>query len=110
MVVTLISLHAQSDKPVIHSVMPVTESCFLLSGMAAVAAATICRRIACNKIIHARDYKFDASKNDPSHDGVYLRPFLFLYCKKQKQGWRAKLSIAEFVKWAAVVFLRMAGR
>jgi hypothetical protein len=64
----------------------------------------------CNKIIHARDYQFDASKSDPFDYGVYLRPFVFLYGKKHKQGWRAKLSIAEFVKWGAVVFLRIAGR
>ena len=67
-------------------------------------------REACNKIIHAKDCQFDASKTDPNREGIYLRPFLFLYGKKHKQGWRAKLSIAEFVKWGAVVFLRMAGR
>jgi hypothetical protein len=66
-------------------------------------------REACNKIIHAKDYQFDASKTDPNREGVYLRPFLFLYGKKYKQGWRARLSIAEFVKWGAVVFLRIAG-
>jgi hypothetical protein len=67
-------------------------------------------REACNKIIHAKDYRFDASKSDHYDEGVYLRPFVFLYGKKHKQGWRAKLSIAEFVKWGAVIFLRMAGR
>jgi len=32
-------------------------------------------REACNKIIHAKDYQFDASKNDLNDEGVYLRPF-----------------------------------
>ena len=71
-------------------------------------------REACNKIIHVKRFHHDIVDphpgRNPDQEGAYLRPYLYLYGKKNKQDWRAELSIINFVKWGAVVFLRIAGR
>ena len=71
---------------------------------------TLCE--ACNKIIHAKKLHHDIVEPSPGRnpDQEYLQPYLYLYGKKNEQDWRAELSIINFVKWGAVVFLRMAGR
>jgi hypothetical protein len=65
-------------------------------------------REACNKIIHATEINYDSvipdRSNNPDQEGVYLLPYLYLYGSKNEQGWRAKLSIVDFVKWSAAVF------
>jgi hypothetical protein len=65
-------------------------------------------REACNKIIHATEINYDSvipdRSNNPDREGVYLRPHLYLYGTKNKKGWRAKLSIVDFVKWSAAAF------
>jgi hypothetical protein len=69
-------------------------------------------REACNKIIHAKEINYDSVIPDrlrnPDLEGVYLKPFIYLYGTKDKKGWRAKLSIVDFVKWSAAVLTDMA--
>jgi hypothetical protein len=71
-------------------------------------------RDACNKIIHADKVHHDIVDphpgRNPDQEGAYLGPYLYLYGKKKKQDWRAELSIINFVKWGAVVFLKIGGR
>lgn len=68
-------------------------------------------REACNKIIHATDIRFDevipgtASRN-PDREGVYLRPHLYLYGTRDRRAWRVKLSMIDFAKYGAALFLR----
>jgi hypothetical protein len=67
-------------------------------------------REACNKIIHATDIKDDLvipdKAQNPDEEGSYVRPFLYLYGTKENDGWRAQLSIVEFVRGAASAFTR----
>jgi hypothetical protein len=67
-------------------------------------------REACNKIIHATEINEDLVVPDrphnPDYEGSYLRPYLYLYGVKDKQSWRAALSIVDFVKWGTTVFWR----
>ena len=64
-------------------------------------------REACNKIIHAKEINYDSVIPDRSHnpdeEGIYLKPILYLHGTKDKQGWRSKLSIVDFLKWSAAV-------
>jgi hypothetical protein len=62
-------------------------------------------REACNKIVNATDSKDDLARN-PNEEGSYVRPFLYLYGTKENDGWRAQLSIVEFVRGAASAFTR----
>jgi hypothetical protein len=67
-------------------------------------------REACNKIIHATDIKDDLvipdKAQNPDEEGSYVQPFLYLYGTKESDGWRAQLSIVEFVRGAASAFTR----
>jgi hypothetical protein len=67
-------------------------------------------REACNKIIHARKVNYDEVDPDPGYNsdqiGVYLRPYVHLYGKKDACDWKATLSIIDFAKFAATVFQR----
>jgi hypothetical protein len=67
-------------------------------------------REACNKIIHATEINEDLvvpdRANNPDYEGVYVRPYLYLYGGKDEQSWRAVLSIVDFVKWGTAVFRR----
>lgn len=70
-------------------------------------------REACNKIIHAtkvhHDGEFEKPRSgNPDEEERYLHPFLYLYGRKGRQDWRAKLSIVDFVRWGAAAF-RTAG-
>jgi hypothetical protein len=69
-------------------------------------------REACNKIIHADKIHYDNvvanGPKNPDEEGRYIRPFLYLYGRKDGQDWRAKLSIVDFVKWGIAAF-RIAG-
>ncbi len=49
------------------------------------------------KIIHTTKVQFN--------EGGYMQPHVDLYGKKNSQNWRAKLSIVDFVKWGAAVFM-----
>ena len=62
-------------------------------------------REACNKIINASDSKDDLARH-PDEEGSYVRPFVYLYGTKEKDGWRAQLSIVEFVRGAGSAFTR----
>jgi hypothetical protein len=69
-------------------------------------------REACNKIIHATEIRFDVVSprgHLPHYPGSYIRPQLYLYGKKDKLEWRAKLSLIDFVKQAARVLLMAHG-
>jgi hypothetical protein len=65
-------------------------------------------REACNKIIHAKQIRFDEvvpnAAANPDNEGVYLRPYLYLYGSKNRHEWRAVLSIIDFAKWGAASF------
>ena len=67
-------------------------------------------REACNKIVHATEIRDDVvipdKRRNPDQEGSYVRPLLYLYGTKDKQKWRAQLSIVEFVSGAASVFAR----
>jgi hypothetical protein len=71
-------------------------------------AESLTLREACNKIIHAEKIQYDF--HEPAAVDPYLRPYVYLYGKKDGREWRAKLSIIGFVKWGAIVFLKIAGR
>ena len=62
-------------------------------------------REACNKIVNATDSKDDLARN-PNEEGSHVRPFLYLYGTREDDGWRAQLSIVEFVRGAASAFAR----
>jgi hypothetical protein len=66
-------------------------------------------REACNKIIHASkihdDLVIPDRHHNPDEEGSYIRPFLYLYGTKEGTEWRAKLSIVDFVRSGAGVFL-----
>jgi len=65
-------------------------------------------REACNKIIHATDFRFDVVQpylSDPFAEGDYIQPFVYLYGTKGDQNWRAILSIIDFAKWATTAFM-----
>jgi hypothetical protein len=68
-------------------------------------------RAACNKIIHATQVKFDVvipdADRNPDEEGIYLRPYLYLYGERNGVGWRAVLSIIDFAKWGAQAFQSM---
>lgn len=65
-------------------------------------------REACNKIIHATDIRFDVVVPDaainPDEEGLYYRPYLYLYGSKNRNDWRAELSLIDFARWGAVEF------
>lgn len=65
-------------------------------------------REACNKIIHATDIRFDVvvpdAARNPDEEGAYFRPLLYLYGSKQRNDWRAELSLIDFARWGAVAF------
>jgi len=68
-------------------------------------------REACNKIIHAKQIRFDTvipdARHNPDEAGVYIsRPYLYLYGTKDGVPWRAVLSIIEFAESAAAYFQR----
>lgn len=67
-------------------------------------------REACNKIIHATDIRFDVvipdRQNNPDQEGTYHQPSLYLYGSKNRNNWRAELSILDFTKWGTAAFLR----
>jgi hypothetical protein len=46
------------------------------------------------------------SAGTPTKKESYVRPFVYLYGTKDKEGWRAQLSIVEFVRGAASAFTR----
>ncbi|MBR1278666.1 hypothetical protein [Bradyrhizobium sp. AUGA SZCCT0283] len=68
-------------------------------------------REACNKIIHAQQIRFDEvvpnAAANPDNEGVFLRPYLYLYGSRNRHEWRAVLSIIDFAKWGAASFLGM---
>jgi hypothetical protein len=69
-------------------------------------------REACNKIIHATEIRFDVVSprgHLPNYPGSYIRPQLYLYGKKGRLEWRAKLSMVEFARRATAVLLRAHG-
>src|SRR5262249_4541078 len=53
-------------------------------------------REACNKIIHANSVNLDFCPCPP-RAGSYVRPFVFFYGTLNKQEWRAKLWVVDFV-------------
>lgn len=64
-------------------------------------------REACNKIIHAKHFKFDIKKlkvRDGEYTGTVtaLRPYIHLYGEKQDVSWKATLNIVEFSKIGAI--------
>jgi hypothetical protein len=67
-------------------------------------------REACNKIINATKVHYDEVDPDPSYNpdqiGVYLRPYVHLYGKKDPRDWKAVLSIIDFARFATTVFQR----
>ena len=67
-------------------------------------------REACNKIIHAtrvnRDLVVPDRSSNPDQKGLHRLPYLYLYGKKDRRDWRAKLSIVDFAKGGAAVLLR----
>jgi hypothetical protein len=62
-------------------------------------------REACNKIIHATDIRFDVVIPDeamnPDGIGAYTQPHLYLYGSKDRNEWRAELSLIDFARWGA---------
>jgi hypothetical protein len=67
-------------------------------------------RKACNKIIHATEINDDLvipdKARNPDEEGSYVRPFVYLYGTKEKDGWRAQLSIVEFAPQCRVGIYR----
>jgi hypothetical protein len=67
-------------------------------------------REACNKIIHATDVRFDAVIPDaavnPDEEGSYLRPYVYLYGTKDREDWRAVLSVLDFAQWGTTALMR----
>ncbi|MFB6421077.1 MULTISPECIES: hypothetical protein [Bradyrhizobium] len=63
-------------------------------------------REACNKIIHATDIKFDVvipdAEINPDEEGAYYLPHLYLYGSKNRNDWRAELSLIHFARRGAV--------
>jgi hypothetical protein len=51
-------------------------------------------RDACNKIIHAKQVRFDLDKNEDGQ--TFLNPTIYLYGERQKSGWRATLDVLKF--------------
>jgi hypothetical protein len=74
------------------------------------ASIDLTLRETCNKIIHARKVNYDEVDPDPGYNpdqiGVYLRPYVHLYGKKDFCDWKATLSIIDFGRFAATVFQR----
>ena len=66
-------------------------------------------REACNKIIHATRIQRDIANPDPfrnpDNPDAYVLPHVYLYGEKDGREWKAKLSIIDFVKRGAVVYL-----
>ena len=67
-------------------------------------------RQACNKIIHAKEFRFDEvvpnARVNPDEEGVYLKPCVYLYGTQNERDWRAKLELISFAHWGTGVFLR----
>lgn len=55
-------------------------------------------REACNKIIHTKLLNFDKDMVSGLGEIEVLRPKVFLYDRKDKQGWRATLDVLMFVR------------
>jgi hypothetical protein len=53
-------------------------------------------RESCNKIVHAKTLNFDEEPDDRAPI-KFLNPVLFLYGKKGKQEWRARIDIKNWV-------------
>jgi hypothetical protein len=66
-------------------------------------------REACNKIIHATKIQRDIANlspdGNPDNPDAHVLPNVYLYGERGGQGWRAKLSIIDFVKRGANVWM-----
>jgi hypothetical protein len=88
----------KSDCGRLYPVWPADESAFEVLRL----------REACNKIIHATDFRFDVVQpylSDPYAEGDYIRPCVYLYGTKGDKNWRAVLSVIDFSKWATTAFM-----
>ena len=88
----------KSDCGRLYPVWPADESAF----------EVLTLREACNKIIHADNFRFDVVQpylSDPDAEGDYIQPFVYLYGTKGDKDWRAVLSIVDFAKWATAAFM-----
>jgi hypothetical protein len=70
-------------------------------------------REACNKIIHAKAIQRDIANPDPfgnpQNPEAYVAPYVYLYGNKDEKDWRVELSIVDFVRRGAGVYLAIIG-
>ena len=80
----------------------------LISDVSSKQSELLTLREACNKIIHAKRFNFDAKPLPPSEAQLpnptyVLRPVLHLYGTLRRVEWKAELAIVEFIRAAAIL-------